>query len=715
MSRRPPVGREHERARQLAALALDEALPAADAAWLAAHLSPCDACRSVAAEYADGRNALRSLRGAAMEPPRNLWARTASQIEAEAARRPRPSPSPRRTFAGRLPLGAFAPLAALLVVAIAVGAGLFNGTSLLPQSTAAMPTPIAITAAADVQVLSRSEDGSVQILSRPVNAVCPVGSSECGVTRTFAVTSVGGVGKGSLNASMSPHRDRLVVVASSNGTQGVYVLPVGIPTPVPSASTRMSPFPASPVVVATSTPAHASTTPDATASPSATPDLSASPTSSPSIPVSPEPGGVLEIASNVVVVGPAAYSPDGTQVAFSARPADGSAGPDVYLWTSGDAVARALTTDHGAQFASWTTAGILVSRVADGTPATTLLNPATGAETPVAIGAAWLPVVDPTGTVSAWWAGTLKRNDTGDWVPNRGSLVIGKWPAGAGAGSVQPTPEPTSSASRTPPAQSSTGESLPAPTGAAVTMSAPPPSTTPSASTAPSAAAPTSKPAQAAPTAAPSVGVGASASPSPSSPPEGVQVLTHGSLTAWSVRWDETGTAMAVWTLGAAAAATAGSSAQPGATASGAPVASAGASDAPRASPPATPSATLAQAPDVSHISVDGLTARSGDPIASDQPVASLPAESAATGTPAPTSAGRLSLYRVSPETRLADLEHPMLDAAPADGGFSLRTGRLAWTSRPAAGELLLQVVAWSGDAIGRLELPAAAGAMIVP
>jgi hypothetical protein len=184
-------------------------------------------------------------------------------------------------------------------------------------------------------------------------------------------------------------------------------------------------------------------------------------------------------------------------------------------------------------------------------------------------------------------------------------------------------------------------------------------------------------------------------------------VLTRGSLTAWAVRWDETGTAMAVWTLGAGTAATAGSSSQPGATGSATADASASASD-------ASPSATPPQPPDASHISVDVPPARSGDPVVSAQPVASPPVESAASGTPA-TPAGRLSLYRVNAETRLADLEHPMLDAASADGGFSLRTGRLAWTSRSAAGELLLQVLAWSGDAIGRLDLPASTGAMIVP
>jgi hypothetical protein len=125
-----------------------------------------------------------------------------------------------------------------------------------------------------------------------------------------------------------------------------------------------------------------------------------------------------------------------------------------------------------------------------------------------------------------------------------------------------------------------------------------------------------------------------------------------------------------------------------------------------------------------------GSPAATASPVAPDgtrfsanaTPTGLLPDESPATGTPAAsrgaspaaTPVGRLSLYRVDLATGAADLAHPMLDAAPADGGFSLRTGRLAWTSR-SSGELVLQVLAWSGATIGRLELPAATGAMIVP
>ena len=68
------------------------------------------------------------------------------------------------------------------------------------------------------------------------------------------------------------------------------------------------------------------------------------------------------IAQDVVLVGGrAAYSPDGTWFAFSARPADPATGPDVYVWRVGEAATHAITTDHAAVFAGWVGERILVS------------------------------------------------------------------------------------------------------------------------------------------------------------------------------------------------------------------------------------------------------------------------------------------------------------------------------------------------------------------
>ena len=85
----------------------------------------------------------------------------------------------------------------------------------------------------------------------------------------------------------------------------------------------------------------------------------------PSVEVTPRPDGAVEIASNVIVVGTtAAYSPDGTHFAFTARPADGDAGPDVYVWKVGDKRALAVTDDHRSVFAGWLGKRLLISRVA---------------------------------------------------------------------------------------------------------------------------------------------------------------------------------------------------------------------------------------------------------------------------------------------------------------------------------------------------------------
>ena len=65
----------------------------------------------------------------------------------------------------------------------------------------------------------------------------------------------------------------------------------------------------------------------------------------------------------MLVGAPPAYSADGQWVAFSARPLDGTQGPDIYVWRVGDARARQLTTDHASVFAAWDVDQILGSTV----------------------------------------------------------------------------------------------------------------------------------------------------------------------------------------------------------------------------------------------------------------------------------------------------------------------------------------------------------------
>ena len=141
--------------------------------------------------YDAQRKALRALRSELPEPPRDLWARTAASMDAVGhvnvrSRRSWPPP--------------LAPVAAVLVVAIAVGAGLLNWSARLPGSTTKGDepdaTPIAL-AAGELQVISRGEDGSVEILSRQLDQVCPWArrAAACPRPRRDAVDATRGHGE----------------------------------------------------------------------------------------------------------------------------------------------------------------------------------------------------------------------------------------------------------------------------------------------------------------------------------------------------------------------------------------------------------------------------------------------------------------------------------------------------------------------------------------
>ena len=488
---RDPRAADHRRACELAARAIDEPLAAADAAWLVGHLAHCVPCRGVAAEYDEQRVLLRQLRDATPLPPRDLWARTAASIEAAARRAPWYGLGGRR----RLPL---APLAGLLVLAVAVGAGLLNGGPLFPAQGPASgaasgpaPTPIAMTAGV-FQFVTRGDDGALELSTSRYDAVCPVGAGDCGTSAASDTTPLSsGLSKlGSFDAVISPSQDRIVVMGTNSSSGGVFVVPVNVapaasPTPAstgepspdatptqasasasaapsrPAEQTPTAPVtpPATPTVTSPATPtmtppatptatptkgtpspgADASEAPsqgpDATASPADTAGASTAPSPTATVEVTPAPDGALEIASGVVVVGSAsAYSPDGTQFAFTARPADDSAGPDVYVWQTTDDLARQVTLDHGSLLAGWLGDQLLVSRLVDGTPTTWIIDPATGSEEAVPAERMWRPTVGPRQRTGVWWDGTVTLADDGfSWIPAEGQLVIGGWPDGAGS------------------------------------------------------------------------------------------------------------------------------------------------------------------------------------------------------------------------------------------------------------------------------------------
>lgn len=588
---RPSSG-DHRRARDLSALAVDEPLHPAAAAWLTGHLAGCASCRAIAADYADQRRLLRSLRDIAPPPPRDLWARTAAAIEREAA--PGRGRALRLAWPRRLPV---APIAGLLVVAIAIGAGLLNGVNLFParESTTKgdgvpVPTPIAMTAG-EVQFVTRAPDGSLELSTRRYAEVCPVGADACGTSAATDTTPLSAnLGDmGSFDAVISPSQDHIVVMDKGSVNGGVYVVPVRpaatpIPDVTPTPVSTMTPLPATPTPTATpgpsATPAGPATptatpatpslivtpTPTATASPATSagasgspsvtpspPDVQSSPpevSPSPEVAVTPAPDGTLEIASGVIVVGGASgYSADGSRFAFSARPVDGSTGPDVYVWQITDTVAHAVTTDHASLFSSWLGDQLLVSRVVDGSASTTLIDPATASEQPVPADGAWRPTVAPDGQSGVWWDGQLTPTEDGfSWTPGEGRLVLGSWPEG-----------------------------------------------------------------------------------------KDIQVLATGALTDWQVKWDESGTVLALWVS-------------------------------------------------------DGTTGQ----------------------------AGRLTLYAMHGQSGRVNLAKPLLADAPAFEGFSLRSGRLVWSAPvPGVGgadseDTTVEVLAWSGDAIGHLALPTGRGVAVV-
>ena len=52
--------------------------------------------------------------------------------------------------------------------------------------------------------------------------------------------------------------------------------------------------------------------------------------------------------------------------------------------------------------------------------------------------------------------------------------------------------------------------------------------------------------------------------------------------------------------------------------------------------------------------------------------------------------------------------------AEPAFEGFSLRSGRLAWSAPAGGGDTTVEVLAWSGDTIGRVQLPTESGVTVI-
>ena len=466
----------HERARTRAAERLDGPLGLAEATWLDEHLADCAACTAIATAYEADRLGLRALRDEAPEPPRDLWARTSAAIEREsgAAGHGLVSSGSRR----RVPVGALSGLAvvAVVVAVSAVSGGLFDGTdgttalvapgTPVPEVTSgggeaspaviagAAPTPFDV-GAGDVRWFGTADDGELAYNAARVQKVCPMDSAaSCATLHSvgehLALTATPRTIIG------SPTQEQAMVV-SDDGAGGQQITMLSLPaaaTPEPTVPPSAGPL-ASPEATPAPTPSGAAPSDPGTTAPPATPvatvepspsvsptnEPSAEPTATPTPTLTPAPtvAASLAIASDIAVVGEsAAFSADGDWFAFTARPTDGSAGPDVYVWHVGDEMARRLTEDGASYFASWSGSDVVASRSgtdlegATAQPVTVLIEPETGVERPA--GDLWRPVVDPTATRAVGWAGTVSSDTEGSVLtPSDGQLELRAWSAEDGA------------------------------------------------------------------------------------------------------------------------------------------------------------------------------------------------------------------------------------------------------------------------------------------
>jgi hypothetical protein len=441
----------HERARTEIAERMDGPLGPAESTWLEEHLAGCATCTAVANAYEDDRLALRALRAQQPEPPRDLWARTAAALEStEAGGRRTPEGSVRRS----LPLGA---LSGLAVVVVMIGVGL--ATANLPLGPMGgvkgedSPTPVdggpvaggasatlladatpIVVAPGDVGYVDNARPGGVYRLS--IDEVCPAqNKSGCPVVGEGRQVSLAFKGSPkSILASPS----RLKAVAISDGDAGgdeIVVVDLPQATERPQATARSSAS------------ASLAASPAPTVEPSVDASLSPSPSVEPSASAEPpvasiEPSATptataaqtLAIASGIEVVGEsAAFSADGKWFAFTARPADGTRGTDVYAWRVGDELARRITQDGASYFASWSDDTLIASRPDDSTArdadaSTVSIDPASGMEQDA--GRGWRPAVDPTGKRAIVWMGSLTRSEDGTtWVPDEGVLELRSWSA----------------------------------------------------------------------------------------------------------------------------------------------------------------------------------------------------------------------------------------------------------------------------------------------
>jgi hypothetical protein len=439
--------------------------------WLDTHLAECKPCRRRAAEYRENRDRLRTLREVNPPPPRDLWARTAAAIELEAQRK-------RRSPVRGIPIGA---LSGVVVIAVVLGATLLSNTPtsvIAPEATdtaASFPvaaataslvpgpagTPLAV-AAGDVRAVWGDADGKLAVRNLRVESVCARKSdADCPMVQDSSATDVGLTAQPQTIIS-SPDQKQAIIVSKPDESNAneviVFALPTDAtlvatpePTSEPTSEPPVSPEVSEPPSTESAPPESpaASDEPSDSPAPSDEPTESLEPTVEPASPTpteteppdaTPTPEAIA-IASGLVVVGQTeAYSADGTWFAFTAKPADASHGPDIYLWRVGTSQAEPVTSDHRSVFASWDGEHVVGSRSSEDGPegVTFLLDPETGAETELGMHG-WRPVVAPEGARALVFNGTVEDDGQNIHLAD-GTLELRGWDADTGTASGDGTP-----------------------------------------------------------------------------------------------------------------------------------------------------------------------------------------------------------------------------------------------------------------------------------
>ena len=480
----------HDRARALTATEMLEPLDEIHTVWLAGHLEGCAECRNDREAYLADRSLLRGLRETPPEPPRDLRARTMAALDRESVAQSRRGRSVRGLEPSRRPSLPFGAAAGALIVLVVVGATVVQqlfpttgpnkgpGGSQTAFGSAEPPTtpfPVPPTAVNDVGWVQPGADGSWELVLADVTSLCPrtrPGCQPLGEVQPGRIVDLGSKPHG---VTISPTESQLVVETRGQGSTPGRIFVVAI-----------APEPVSPTPAPTDSGTPIATLPDTTpAAPTDTPTTAPTEVAISPLPSTDVPRGAVEIATGVIVVGETMYSTDGEWLAFSARPSDGSLGPDLYVWHVGEPTAIAVTDDHATYFSTWLGSKILASHVdvvapvtdpaatpdstpdpspvdasavpsSEGRPTSFLLDPATRTRTAIDQPGVWLPVVDPSGRFVAYWSGTLNRaSASADWQPAAGSLVLATWSDGTMPAPTTPPATDAVSASLTPDASAS--------------------------------------------------------------------------------------------------------------------------------------------------------------------------------------------------------------------------------------------------------------------